>query len=140
MRKGRTVLIGIGGFILLAASTLLPSANSEAAPPRPVVQQQADAEVLDLGRGLYTDQCQPCHGDDGKGAGPAARFLSTPPRDLTAGTWAQMKSTTLESMIAATAKGIPDTDMEPFEELLTEEEIFAVAAYVLKAFTEEESR
>ncbi len=139
MRKGRMVLIGVGGFILLAASTLLLSANSETAPPRPVTQQQVDAQVLELGRELYTDQCQPCHGDDGKGAGPAARFLATPPRDLTAGVWTHMESTTLEEMIAATAKGIPDTDMEPFEELLTEDEIFAVAAYVLKAFTEEES-
>ncbi len=125
---------------MLAASTLLLGTTGNPAPPLRVAYQQIDAQVLERGQELYADQCQPCHGDDGKGNGPAARFLATPPRDLTAGVWTQMESTTLEEMIAATAKGVPDTDMEPFEELLTEDEIFDVAAFVLKAFAEEESR
>jgi mono/diheme cytochrome c family protein len=36
------------------------------------------------GKQMYTNYCAPCHGTDGKGQGPAARALKTPPTDLTA--------------------------------------------------------
>jgi mono/diheme cytochrome c family protein len=32
---------------------------------------------------MYTSYCAPCHGTDGKGRGPAASTLKTPPTDLT---------------------------------------------------------
>jgi len=35
------------------------------------------------GRQMYTNYCAPCHGTDGKGSGPAASALKTPPTDLT---------------------------------------------------------
>ncbi len=125
----------VGGFLLLAVSTqLLGSASAPAALPLAAHPEVVEviAQDLELGRELYSDQCGPCHGDDGKGGGPAARFLATPPRDLTDGSW------TLEGMIAAITDGVPDTDMEAFEELLTEDEISAVAAYVLENFAAEE--
>jgi mono/diheme cytochrome c family protein len=35
------------------------------------------------GREMYTSYCASCHGRDGKGDGPAAPALKTPPADLT---------------------------------------------------------
>jgi mono/diheme cytochrome c family protein len=35
------------------------------------------------GKQMYTSYCAPCHGVDGKGRGPAAAALRTPPTDLT---------------------------------------------------------
>ncbi|HVA91823.1 MAG TPA: c-type cytochrome [Chloroflexota bacterium] len=35
------------------------------------------------GKQMYTNYCAPCHGLNGKGHGPAARALTTPPADLT---------------------------------------------------------
>ncbi|HWK11575.1 MAG TPA: cytochrome c [Vicinamibacterales bacterium] len=38
----------------------------------------------DRGRQLYAERgCAVCHGADGRGDGPAAKRLDTPPRDLT---------------------------------------------------------
>jgi mono/diheme cytochrome c family protein len=35
------------------------------------------------GKQMYTSYCAPCHGADGRGEGPVAQVLKTPPTDLT---------------------------------------------------------
>jgi mono/diheme cytochrome c family protein len=35
------------------------------------------------GQQMYSNYCAPCHGADGKGSGPVASVLKTPPMDLT---------------------------------------------------------
>jgi len=40
-------------------------------------------EKTNAGKTLYLQNCVSCHGVDGKGDGPAAARLSTPPTDLT---------------------------------------------------------
>lgn len=48
-----------------------------------VLALDLDAQIK-LGEAEYIGQCASCHGLDGKGGGPAAEALSTPPSDLTA--------------------------------------------------------
>jgi len=43
------------------------------------------AETLNLGRAAFLQYCRPCHGDEGKGDGPAAVGLRPPPRNFTQG-------------------------------------------------------
>ena len=93
--------------------------------------QEPDAQVLELGKAVYADQCQSCHGAEGKGDGPAARFLSPPARDLTAGDWQHATDGTVEAVVAVIKAGVDDTGMTPFEGELSDEEIVAVATYVV---------
>ena len=94
----------------------------------------ADPATLALGEEVYRSQCQPCHGREGKGDGPAARFVDPKPRDLTSGKWQHVREPSVEEIVRVVTNGVPDTGMEPFAELLTDEEIRAVAAYVLEHF------
>ena len=89
---------------------------------------------LAAGRALYADQCQSCHGREGRGDGPAARFLDPEPRDLTnANGWVHATEGTVEQVVAVIQDGIDDTGMQPFDELLTLQEMTTVASYVLTA-------
>jgi mono/diheme cytochrome c family protein len=44
---------------------------------------QADMPDAASGRQTYREYCASCHGEDGKGLGPAASALKAPPSDLT---------------------------------------------------------
>lgn len=116
----------IAAVLAVASFSFVADAVSE--------QQEAD---LELGAEMYRTQCEPCHGSEGKGDGPAARFLETTPRDLTSGHWMYVDATTVDEVARIVSEGIPGTEMEPFEELLLEEEILAVAAYVIAEFLPE---
>ena len=43
----------------------------------------AQAEDVDIGKSEFISSCASCHGADGKGKGPVAGQLKTPPSDLT---------------------------------------------------------
>jgi mono/diheme cytochrome c family protein len=55
-----------------AVSTVVKAAPAASAP-----------EVLARGRTLYKTNCTPCHGESGRGDGPAASALKPAPRDHT---------------------------------------------------------
>jgi len=50
--------------------------------PRGGAPALGNAAPADVGRRLWQDHCAGCHGDDGRGDGPGARFLSPRPVDL----------------------------------------------------------
>jgi mono/diheme cytochrome c family protein len=57
------------------------AASGQGMPPANKVQ----TEMPDVasGKQTYREYCASCHGEDGKGMGPAASALKTPPSDLT---------------------------------------------------------
>ncbi|HYL34363.1 MAG TPA: c-type cytochrome, partial [Bryobacteraceae bacterium] len=63
----RSVLIPVG-----LAMLLLPSSAAKKIPA-----------AGPSGRDIYMDRCGACHGEDGKGAGPAVGALKNIPSDLT---------------------------------------------------------
>ena len=93
--------------------------------------QEQDAELLERGQTVYTQQCASCHGQEGKGDGSAARFLDPKPRDFTAAEWEHAGEGTVEAIAAVVTNGIDDTAMTPFSDVLSEDQIIEVAAYVV---------
>ena len=57
------------------SSLALAQTTVKQVPPQPTTAIE--------GKVLYHDYCAACHGADGKGSGPAAVALKTPPGDLT---------------------------------------------------------
>ena len=86
--------------------------------------------VLAKGHGLYKATCAPCHGDSGKGDGPASKIFKPPPRDHTDA--AYMNTITDEEMaktiqMGGVLKGKPSMPSNP---QIRGEDMTALVAYV----------
>ena len=72
------------GFLLLpilAVALLL--ANLGLAQEKQIKRTPIQQSNSSSGKQMFSDYCAPCHGLSGKGDGPAASALKTPPADLT---------------------------------------------------------
>lgn len=97
----------------------------------------APPAVVEEGAELYQENCVLCHGSRGKGDGPEAASLSNRPTDLSE--QSSMAEKSQADFYQAMVEGIAP-DMPPFGDSLTEEQLWAVAAYVRTlTFTPSES-
>ena len=72
MISSRAFAVVIGAVLLMSTAT---AEQAQRTPPL-VIESMA-------GMDLFHFYCSPCHGVDGKGHGPTAAALNTPPADLT---------------------------------------------------------
>jgi len=125
------------------ASTSSDADPSTAAPPatgpgRASAPMPADAPaeaVLALGAEVYGQQCAMCHGQGGRGDGAMASMLKVEPRSFIGEPWKYLDGTSRgtehESMIALLRAGLPEAQMPEYDALLSDEQLDAVAHYVL---------
>jgi len=88
------------------------------------------------GEAIYVKRCLQCHGEDGDGLGPAAERLNPPPRDFTLGLF-KFKTSAFDDDIANDADlirmirdGMPGTAMPGWSDMLSEQDILDVIAYI----------
>ncbi len=86
------------------------------------VQPLASASTPQDAKTLYTRHCAVCHGETGKGDGPAAEFLFPKPRGFTeeryrVRTTATGEMPTDEDLLGAIANGLPGSAMPSFAHL-----------------------
>jgi mono/diheme cytochrome c family protein len=81
----------------------------------------------DRGRGIFEQRCAVCHGQEGRGDGAQAPFLSPRPASLiSAGTSAKSD----QDLLKVIANGKPRTAMSGWKDVLSEEEQREVLRYI----------
>ncbi len=88
----------------------------------------ATNEQLAIGKKIYTKSCVACHGESGKGDGPAAAALEQKPADFTDSEHSKIYSD--QGRLQIIRKGIQGTPMPGWESAINEEEIQSVHAYI----------
>ena len=128
--KGISGII-LGSFVLLSISTIaLSQAKSGGSAAKGLKNPvTSSAESIAAGQKLYQANCKVCHGDSGKGDGPAAGSMTVKPADLTAAKLAHGSS---DGEIFTNIKdGIPpDMKMKSFKAKLSDQDIWNVVIYV----------
>lgn len=92
--------------------------------------RRASTVALERGRALYNVNCVSCHGDTGRGDGPAAGVLKPPPRDHTDRAY---MSTLSDRQIADVIKmggALKGKPLMPSHPQFKEDDLAALVAYV----------
>lgn len=119
------------GLLLLAPSTVSGQWTALDVPTRPA----NDGSFVDAGREIYDRHCWYCHGEEGDGLGPVARYLWPRPRDFQIASF-KFRTTpsgelpTDEDLFRTITLGAPGTTMPAWGKVLTERERWQVIAYV----------
>lgn len=129
------LLFGAALAVMAAgAAADAPKVKTEPVEPTPV------AADLDAGRKLYQRWCVQCHGEEGKGDGPAADFVYPRPRNFTLALF-KVRTTpsgqlpTDHDLFNIISKGLPGTSMPAWEKFIPEADRWQLAHYV-KTFDE----
>jgi mono/diheme cytochrome c family protein len=142
------LLIGAGAAGVAAAAAWVVVAGQQDAGPATasvkIMGRVADAEMLELGRHVYAENCASCHGAELEGQPNWKRRLESgrmpaPPHDETGHTWhhsdADLFRLTKEG-VAAVVGGDYESDMPAFGGVLTDDEILAALAFIKSTWPE----
>lgn len=128
----RLPLIALAGALALAIGC--SSDDSASAPDAAGGKSTASAAVtpamLEQGKTLYKANCVACHGESGKGDGPAAGVLKPPPRDHTDRAYMSKLSDKEIADIIKMGGAIKGKPLMPSHPQFKEHELTALVAYV----------
>ncbi|HEX9792507.1 MAG TPA: ethylbenzene dehydrogenase-related protein [Planctomycetota bacterium] len=117
---------GFAVWILSSAGAAARRAAAAAAP-RP------DGGANDRGYLLYAQNCSVCHGERGRGDGPAAHLLSPKPRDFGSGRFRIVSTATrapsVTDLMGTLRRGMPGSAMPSWNHL-EDEDLFALVEVV----------
>lgn len=127
--------VGFGVFIALRSTSTATSTSTTAATVTPATTPTPKPEPKDAfiasGRALFEERCASCHGASGRGDGPIAKAMGTmAPANLVDADWKH--GDTPEQVLAVLNNGVKDTSMPGYRGLVPDDQLRAVAAYVLQ--------
>lgn len=116
-----------------SSTAALPPPAEQATAPTPVADAAGRVEAiaaaapvsLEHGAGLYAQHCAACHGENGNGAGPAAKFLYPKPRNFRAGQFRLVSTSnnvpTRQDLEDVLVRGMPGSSMVSWAHLSAED-------------------
>jgi mono/diheme cytochrome c family protein len=119
MPSCKKIIRNILGYLILALNTV--AAN-----------HLVPTSEVSLGKKIYHDRCEVCHGIQGDGKTFAANVLFPPPKNFRAES--TKKELPRERMIRSVTRGRSGTAMMPWESILSKQEIHSVVNYIRKNF------
>ncbi len=116
-----------------AQMTELPVKEPRKVPPIDIMQMSKPTkELVDKGKETFKTVCSSCHGEDGRGNGPASTGLNPPPRNFhSKEDW--VNSPKLSGIYTTLEKGIQGSGMISYEYLPPADRI-ALAHYIRQTF------
>lgn len=123
--KSRPALIIV---VLVILGLLWSFHNLSPVTAAPPLQGPETVPSLGSGAALWLENCAPCHGISGRGDGEVASASSLPPPDLTDTVAARRRS--LSVIFDTTKNGRLEGLMPPWGNVLSDQEIWDVSAYV----------
>ena len=111
----------VGIFLVVNSPLFQTDQRSDMVNPFP-----PNPESLQVGKETYGLHCQSCHGDTGRGDGPAGVGLDPPPADLTIHVPLHPDG----DLFGFIEDGVPGTGMAPLGGVLTDDEIWHVINYI----------
>lgn len=127
--------VGAAGVLLLLVAAVVTLASR---PGATYEIDPADTAQVALGRQVYDAQCASCHGANLEGeanwqqASPDS-LLKAPPHDETGHTWHHDDATLIDAVKRGGARlpaNVGTSAMPAYEDVLSDEEIAAVLAYI----------
>jgi mono/diheme cytochrome c family protein len=121
--------------IFVSALLVIAAAAGCSLPPR---KAAVDPQSVARGKSVYLQNCAPCHGTTGEGNGPLAREYDPPPTNLVAsgvrvstrGLDVVIEIPHYSSRLVEERVTTGNREMPALNEILTEQEIDDVVAYV----------
>lgn len=86
-----------------------------------------DKKSADAGKALYNIYCVPCHGEKGKGDGPASTTINTKPADHSS---EKIQKQTDGAIYWKLTEGKPALDMGSYKQALSDTERWALVNYI----------
>jgi cytochrome c553 len=137
--------------VILTVLLLAACSQAETAPPPAATQAQTAWRALQLasnpivkqGQTAYNLRCAHCHGYDGEGQLPqtientlSLGMMTIPPHDSSGHTWQHPDQLLLRTIREGISNPLDQFPMESYAEVMSDDEIMAVIAYIKLWWTE----
>ena len=133
MKKALLILVVLGALFLSACG----SGGGDSAPQESGTLESVPAEYAGKtnplsadassdGAKIFQTNCETCHGPQGHGDGPVGEALDPKPQNL-----AELQAVATDDYLFwRIAEGKPGTSMPPWKNILTEEQIWQIVAFI----------
>lgn len=135
LRAGLVAFALAGAASVFAADDAQPGTGAGTALRMEPVRPTPVAADPETGKRLYQRWCAQCHGDEGKGDGPAADFVYPRPRDFTLAIFKVRRTPsgalpTDQDLYEIISRGLPGTSMPAWSRFLSESDRWQLVHHV----------